>query len=69
MDNNGSVFVVGVKSCNVVVISPDGKQGKQILTKDDGLKSPTAISFDKVKNLLLVTNENRFVNIYDVSYT
>ncbi|CAG2247778.1 unnamed protein product [Mytilus edulis] len=43
VDNNRNVFVVGNSSCNVVVISPDGKQCKQILTKEDGLEMPTAI--------------------------
>ncbi|CAG2247774.1 unnamed protein product [Mytilus edulis] len=68
VDNNGVIFVVGNHSCNVVAISPDGKQCKQILTKKDGLDGPTAIFVDKVRNLLLVTNENRFAYMYDVSY-
>lgn len=66
--NSRNVFVVGVITCNVVVISPNGKQRKQILTKEDGIDWSTAIFFDKVRNQLLVTNQNQFAYIYDVSY-
>ncbi|XP_063400223.1 uncharacterized protein LOC134684843 [Mytilus trossulus] len=68
VDNNGNVFVVGELSCNIIVISPDGKQCKQILTKKDGLKRTTAIFFDKVRNQLLVTIGTDFANVYDISY-
>jgi hypothetical protein len=38
------------------VLEPDGKQGRQILSSDDGLKELTGIYFDKSKKCLLVTN-------------
>lgn len=41
---------------NVVVLEPEGRQGKQLMRNDDGFKDPTAIYFDKSKNSLLVTN-------------
>ncbi|CAG2247779.1 unnamed protein product [Mytilus edulis] len=47
IDNNRNAFVTGMDSCNVVVISPDGRQYNQILTKEDGLDRPTSIFFDK----------------------
>lgn len=64
VDDNGNVFVVGRNSCNVVVISPDGKHCKQILTHEEGLDKPTAICFDKVRNQLIVTNKEHFANVY-----
>ncbi|CAG2235016.1 unnamed protein product [Mytilus edulis] len=68
IDNKGNVFVVGRNTCNVVVISPDGKHCKQILTKDDGLDRPTTLFFDKLRNQLLVTNLNRSAYGFNVSY-
>ncbi|CAC5401314.1 TRIM2_3 [Mytilus coruscus] len=67
IDNKGNVFVVGMNSCNVVVLSPDGKHSKQILSKEDGLDKPTSIYFDKERKQLLVTNHKQFVYIYNVS--
>ncbi|CAC5401315.1 TRIM2_3 [Mytilus coruscus] len=68
VDNKGNVFVAGMDSCNVVVISPDGKQCNQILTREDGLDRPTAIFFDKERKKLLVTNQKQFAYIYDVCH-
>ncbi|CAG2226831.1 TRIM2_3 [Mytilus edulis] len=69
VDNKGNVFVTGKNSCNVVVISPDGKYCKQILTKGDGLDRPIGIFFDKRRNQLLVTNKEQFAYVFNVSYT
>jgi DNA-binding beta-propeller fold protein YncE len=56
VDNNGNVYVTSYNSKSVVVIEPDGRQGRHILSSDDGLKLPTGIYFDTSKNCLLVTN-------------
>ena len=55
VDNYDNVYVTSYSSNSVVVIEPDGRQGRQILSSDDGLKNPTGIYFDKSKNLLFVT--------------
>ena len=55
VDNDGNVYVTSCNSNSVVVIEPDGRQGRQILSSD-GLKDPTGIYFDKSKNILIVTN-------------
>ncbi|VDI51495.1 Hypothetical predicted protein [Mytilus galloprovincialis] len=68
IDNKGNVFVVGDNTCNVVVISPDGKHCKQILTKDDGLNRPTTLFFDEARKQLLVANGTNFAHVYDISY-
>ncbi|XP_063418449.1 uncharacterized protein LOC134701250 [Mytilus trossulus] len=66
IDNNGHVFVVGVKSSNVVIISNDGKHHKQLLTKDDGLRSPSAIFLDKENKKLLVANTSTSAFVYNI---
>ncbi|CAG2229940.1 unnamed protein product [Mytilus edulis] len=53
-DNDGNLFVVGVDSSNVVIISNDGKHHRQILTGEDGLNEPSAIFFDKHTKKLLI---------------
>ncbi|XP_063411406.1 uncharacterized protein LOC134694331 [Mytilus trossulus] len=53
-------------SNNVVVISPDGKQAKELIGASDGLANPCALFFHKTKNLLLVANYNRGASVYDV---
>ncbi|XP_063400219.1 uncharacterized protein LOC134684839 [Mytilus trossulus] len=68
VDNNGNVFVAGMDSCNVVVISPDGRQCNQILTTEDGLDRPTAIFLNKKREKLLVTSQLKFAYIYDVIF-
>ncbi|CAC5388387.1 unnamed protein product [Mytilus coruscus] len=56
VDNDGNVYVVGNTSNNVVVISPDGKQHKKLLTASDGLSKPYSLDFCRSTNRLLVAN-------------
>ena len=56
VDNNANVYVTSWRSNNVVVLEPDGRQGRQILSSDDRLKELTGIYFDKSKKCLLATN-------------
>ncbi|XP_071148308.1 uncharacterized protein [Mytilus edulis] len=66
LDNDGNVYVVGEKSSNVFIISSDGKQHKEILTKGDGLLQPTAIFFDKEKRELLIAYYRQSAFLYNV---
>ncbi|XP_071121919.1 uncharacterized protein [Mytilus edulis] len=68
VDDKGNIFVVGRVSCNVLIISPDGKQYKQILNKENGLNDPHAIFFDKLRNQLLVTNNSLDAFFYNISF-
>ena len=43
VDNDGNVYVVGLKSNNVVVISSDGKRHIQLLSSKDGLVKPRMV--------------------------
>ena len=67
VDSNSNIYVVGSKSNYVVVISPDGKQAKQLLGISDGIKGPCAICYDKDRNHLLVVNDGGSANLYEVS--
>ncbi|CAC5392937.1 unnamed protein product [Mytilus coruscus] len=49
VDNDGNVYVVGQTSTNVVVLSADGQQHKEILTASDGLTDPCSIDYCKVQ--------------------
>jgi DNA-binding beta-propeller fold protein YncE len=62
VDNDGNVYVTSYSCNSVVVIKPDGRQGRQILSRDDGLKEPRGIYFDKSKNCLLVTTPVDFLS-------
>ena len=56
VDNNYNVYVTSYSSNQVVVLEPDGRQGRQLISSEDGLNSPTGLYFEKSKNYLLVTN-------------
>ena len=56
VDNNSNVYVTSYSSSKVVVIEPDGRHGRQLISSDDGLKYPIGIFLIKSKNNLLVTN-------------
>jgi DNA-binding beta-propeller fold protein YncE len=67
VDNDGNVYVVGFDSNNVVVISPDGKLCRQVLSSEDGLRNPRVLDYDKSTNRLLVVNENKSAFLFDVT--
>ncbi|XP_063411413.1 uncharacterized protein LOC134694339 [Mytilus trossulus] len=66
LDTNSNIYVAGSDSNNVVVISPDGKQAKELIGASDGLADPRALFFHKTKQLLLVANYKNGASVYDV---
>ncbi|CAG2230306.1 unnamed protein product [Mytilus edulis] len=54
LDKNGFVYVVSMSN-SVVVVSPDGKTCKTILSEADGIKSLLAIDIDKESELMIVS--------------
>lgn len=66
VDNKCNVFVAGLQSNNVVVLSPNGKLFKQFPLAGDGISNPRAISFNKEKTVLLVCSERSCGAIYKV---
>ena len=58
LDKNKNVYVAGMETNNVVVLSPDGKNCRQILTKIDGLDESSSLRINTDRSELLVCNKN-----------
>ena len=58
LDKNRNVYVAGKGSNNVVELSPDGKNCRQILTQSDGLDGPCSLRIKLHRSELLVCNKN-----------
>ncbi|XP_071141801.1 tripartite motif-containing protein 2-like [Mytilus edulis] len=67
VDNNGNVYVVSMDTNSVVIITPDGKRCRAILSSRDGLYIPRGLHFKPTSNKLLVANKNKSAFLYDVS--
>jgi hypothetical protein len=67
VDNDGNVYVVGGRSNNVVVISPDGQRHRQLLSSKDGLVNPRLLDYDNSNNRLLVLNVRGTAFLFDVT--
>ncbi|VDI12817.1 Hypothetical predicted protein [Mytilus galloprovincialis] len=68
LDQNGNIYVVGNKCSNVVVISPDGKHSKVILSSADGLDRPQVLHYNRENNRVLVANESGHAFIFNVTF-
>ena len=66
VDNNYNVYVTSHRSHSVVVLEPDGRQGRQLISSDDKLNYPTGIYFNKSKDSLLVANYRAPAFLYDM---
>jgi DNA-binding beta-propeller fold protein YncE len=66
VDTNYNVYVTSLYSNTVVVLEPNGIQGRQLINSDDRLNNPTGIYFDKSKNCLLVVNRNESAFLYEM---
>ncbi|VDI49318.1 Hypothetical predicted protein [Mytilus galloprovincialis] len=66
MDSYSNIYVAGSESNNIVVISKDGKQAKELIGASDGISNPRAIYFHKTKNIILVTNYKGTASLFDV---
>ncbi|CAC5389182.1 unnamed protein product [Mytilus coruscus] len=65
-DGNGNVYVSDVINHIVVVISPNGKHNRKLLSEVDGMQSPIGVMWDKQSDCLLVCNENGEIFFYDI---
>jgi hypothetical protein len=61
------MYVVGLQSNNVVVISSDGQRHIQLVSSKDGLVNPCVLEYDKSTNRLLVVNGERTAFLFDVT--
>lgn len=66
-DKRGNIYVVGQSTYNVVFISHDGKQSRQVLSKEDGITNTMSIDFDLNRNRLIVVSFLGDVVIYNCS--
>ncbi|VDI38582.1 Hypothetical predicted protein [Mytilus galloprovincialis] len=62
LDRNGFVYVVSQNKDRVVVVSPDGKTCKTILSEADGIKYPHAIDIDRESGIMIVSSKIRVDN-------
>jgi outer membrane protein assembly factor BamB len=67
VDNNCSIYVISHYYNKVIVLSPDGKQRKQLLDQNDGMSGPYAIYIDKTTNNILITNLLGSALMYHIS--
>ncbi|VDI53651.1 Hypothetical predicted protein [Mytilus galloprovincialis] len=68
LDSFSNIYVAGSESNNIVVISPDGKQGREVIGPTDGMVNPRAIYFDKNKSMLLIASYNGVAFLYNATY-
>jgi hypothetical protein len=68
VDDYGNVYVVGANPVNVIVISPDGKEHRQLLSKADRLDNPRALHYSRKTRQLLVANSKLSAFVYSVDY-
>ncbi|CAC5391087.1 unnamed protein product [Mytilus coruscus] len=59
LDKNGFVYIASRGNNSIVVVSPDGKTCKTILSEADGVHSPYAIDINRETGLMLVSIEIR----------
>ncbi|XP_052064426.1 uncharacterized protein LOC127704427 isoform X1 [Mytilus californianus] len=67
VDHKGNVYVGGASSDNIHRISSDGKDHQIILAKNDGIKVPWGLCYNRDTKQLLVANDNKTsVAIYNL---
>ncbi|CAC5391103.1 unnamed protein product [Mytilus coruscus] len=70
-DKNGFVYIASHGNNSIVVVSPDGKTCKTILSEVDGIKSPWAIDINREKGMMVVSSymsDDRNVTFYDTAF-
>ncbi|CAC5423756.1 unnamed protein product [Mytilus coruscus] len=55
-DASGNIFVACMTSNQLMVVGHDGKKSRILLTKEDGLKKPYAVHYNRKSNTLCVCN-------------
>ncbi|XP_052097517.1 uncharacterized protein LOC127732530 isoform X2 [Mytilus californianus] len=59
LDMNGFVYIVSSRNNSVVVVSPDGKTCKTILSEADGIECPYQIDINKETRIMIVSSQVR----------
>jgi DNA-binding beta-propeller fold protein YncE len=75
LDKHRNVYVAGYETNNIVVLSPDGSNGREIVTNSDGLSGPCSLRFNIDHSELLVCNKRgpashrHYCQIFTTMYT
>ncbi|XP_071161847.1 E3 ubiquitin-protein ligase TRIM71-like [Mytilus edulis] len=56
LDKNGCVYIASRGNNSIVVVSPDGKTSKTILSEADGIKRPWAIDINRETGIMIVSS-------------
>ncbi|VDI16219.1 Hypothetical predicted protein [Mytilus galloprovincialis] len=56
LDNNGFVYIVSLGKNSIVVVSPDGKTCKTILSAADGINHPYGIDINRKTGIIIVSS-------------
>ncbi|CAC5417758.1 unnamed protein product [Mytilus coruscus] len=57
LDKNGFVYIASNRNNSIVVVSPDGKTSKTILSEDDGIRCPWATDINREAGMMIVSSE------------
>ncbi|CAC5380642.1 unnamed protein product [Mytilus coruscus] len=68
VDNAGNVYTVSCSQHKLIVVSADGQQSRQLLSKDGGLNDTHAIAYDKIKSRICVVNLQNNGFLFDVTF-
>lgn len=66
VDGDGNVYVAGLPSNNVVVMSPDGQQHREMLTESEDINLPIPLHYSGQKNQLLIANIRNTAHLFNV---
>lgn len=65
-DRRGNVYIVGRSTCTVERLRPDGTPDRVVFNKEDGMKDPFAICFNKTYDKVYISNYNPpNINVFD----
>ncbi|CAG2201337.1 unnamed protein product [Mytilus edulis] len=56
LDKNGFVYIVSRGNNSIVVVSPDGKISKTILSKADGINKPCTIDINRETGMMILSS-------------
>ncbi|CAC5391115.1 unnamed protein product [Mytilus coruscus] len=68
LDINGFVYIVSRENSSIVVVSPEGKNSKTILSNADGIKSPHAIDINREAGMMIVSSDISDDKSYETAF-
>ncbi|XP_071161844.1 E3 ubiquitin-protein ligase TRIM33-like [Mytilus edulis] len=68
LDKYGFVYIASLENNSIVVVSPDGKSCKTILSEADGIKDPLAIDINRETGMMIVSSIISDDSEHDTAY-